>query len=208
MTQSYATLPNRAIIKVTGADAKQFLQGLITQDIELLTPENMLYSAFLTPQGKYLSDFFITQHNDEIWLEGDKEKMQNLLKKLRLHKLRSDVTLDYFNHAVYVSFDKGVYQDPRHKDMGYRSYQKPDGVDDLIETYEQKRISLSIPNGVTDLTEGKSTPFEGNLDLLNAISFTKGCYLGQELISRIHHRGLIKKRLVAHDGRLILQHVV
>lgn len=204
MTLSYATLPDRAIIKVTGTDAKSFLQGLITQDIALLNPEVMLYSALLTPQGKYLYDFFITQHEDDIWMEGNNAQMHAMLPKLTLHQLRSDVSLSVEDCTVYVSFDQGEYADPRHGDMGWRSYQTPEGNETSPTAYHEKRIALAIPDGTTDLIQGKSSPFEGNLDRLNALSFTKGCYMGQELVSRIHHRGLIKKRLSPIDGQLVL----
>lgn len=192
---SYAIVPERAIIKVEGTDKLHFLQGLITQDIETLNIHNMLYGAMLTPQGKYLYDFFITAQEEFICLEGDKQQMTEMVKKLTLHKLRSDVSLTLEDHNVFVSFDEGDYADPRHQGMGYRSYKQPIGTKTTMDAYNQKRITLAIPDGTTDLTPGKSSPFEGNLDLINGISFSKGCYMGQELVSRIHHRGLVKRRL-------------
>ena len=182
------------MILVEGTDRYDFLQGLITQDITLLKPGLMLYSAFLTPQGKYLADFFITEKDGIIGLEGYEPQMQDVLKKLNLHKLRSDVTLSLAPAETYVSFTTGDYKDPRHNDMGYRSYTRPQGDETDIDAYHKKRICLAIPEA-GDMEAGQSSPFEGNLDRLHAISFSKGCYMGQELVSRIHHRGLVKRRL-------------
>lgn len=166
----------------------------------------MIYSAFLTPQGKYLADFFITAADGTINLEGEETQMGEVYKKLSLHKLRSDVALSLEPTSVYVSFENGAYKDPRHDDMGYRSYTQPNGAEIEPNAYHAKRIALAIPDA-EDWDVGRSSPFQGNLDLLNAISFTKGCYMGQELVSRIHHRGLVKKRMApetSEDGTVTL----
>lgn len=183
------------MIKITGADRLSFLQGLITQDINLLTDDTIVYSAMLTPQGKYLFDFFISQQDEAICLECHSMQAPDLYKKLKMHKLRSDVQVELIEKIPVYALCEHGYDDPRHTDMGKRSYTAVEGEEQPYNTYVQKSISLAIPDCFHDLEAGRSTPFEGNLDRLNAISFTKGCYMGQELVSRIHHRGLIKKRL-------------
>lgn len=215
-----AALPDRACITVTGTDRDSFLQGLITQDIKLLDTQPLIYACFLTPQGKFLFDFFIRRDGDALLLDCEGgERAEALLKRLSMYKLRSDVTLElhdsievwqFFCHperseethlkSFVVPPQEDTYPDPRHKDCGYRAYQRPKDIDEVpFEQWDEHRIRLEIPDGSRDLIPEKSFIHEGRLDELNAVSYSKGCYVGQELVSRMHHRGLTKKILQCID---------
>ncbi len=194
----YVTLPDRAFIAVTGNDRASFLQGLITQDVDRLSAENpLLYSALLTPQGKYLYDFFLWHSDDAIVIETDAPRRDEFLTLLRRYTLRKDVQLTAQDGDVFQIIEGsviGALPDPRHDALGARTRTKPDGDDVDIAQWDTLRLAHNVPDCPKDLRVGLSSPFEGNIDLLNGISFEKGCYMGQELVSRIHHRGLVKRR--------------
>jgi len=191
-------LPGRAFIALSGPDRVSFLQGLVTQDVE--KGDRLLYSALLSPQGKYLYDFFIWVLDGSILLETDAPRRDELLQLLTRYKLRKNVTLEAYDAPVYQIFPAGDYApdnalyDPRLAALGYRSLNKPDVPDATIDEWTAHRLQYDVPDCPNDLRVGLSSPFEGNIDLLNGIAFDKGCYMGQELVSRIHHRGLVKRR--------------
>ncbi len=202
MTQQvfFTTLKDRGLIKISGIKSKEFLQSLITNDISLLDKQDCIYSCLLSPQGKFLFDFFITQESDDLLLDCEGEKRATkLANTLNMYKLRLDIEISVTEKAnIYAIFgsDKFGYKDPRHNDMGYRSHIKPDNVTELpFEKWDKLRISLTIPDGSRDLIVNKSTMDEGNMDKLNAVSYDKGCYIGQEITARMHYRGLGKKHL-------------
>ncbi|HRQ61099.1 MAG TPA: folate-binding protein [Alphaproteobacteria bacterium] len=196
---AFISLPNRGLVTLRGPDAADFLQGLITNDIRKLAPGVMLYACLLTPQGKFLHDFFITQEGDTIVLDCEgSERAQDLGRKLGMYRLRKDVQIDVKDeNPVYAGDDlpEGL-PDPRHPDMGQRSFVKPNDIaEGAFEDWDEKRISLTIPDGSRDLVVGTSTLDEGRMDTLNAVDYQKGCYVGQELTARMHYRGLGKKHL-------------
>ncbi len=197
----FTTLKERGLIKISGIKSKDFLQALITNDINLLNSKDCIYACLLSPQGKFLFDFFITQDNENNLLlecEG-KERSLNLAKTLNMYKLHLDIDISVNeNTKIYSIFglDKYGYKDPRHKDMGYRSFIKPRNIDEKsFDEWDKHRISLTIPDGSRDLIVNKSTMDEGNMNRLNAVSYDKGCYIGQEITARMHYRGLGKKHL-------------
>lgn len=192
----YVTLPDRAFIEVAGPDRAHFLQGLITQDVSKLSADTpLLYSALLTPNGKYLFDFFLWHEPDTILIETDASRRDELLSALTKYKLRKNVSLNAKDGDVYQILEgSGGISDPRHRALGRRSLTKPGGVEAPLEEWTRLRLAHEVPEAYRDLRIGLSSPFEGNMDLLNGIAFDKGCYMGQELVSRIHHRGLVKKR--------------
>ena len=199
MSLHYTYLDNRAAITVSGPDRYDFLQELITNDIQKVE-NGLVYACLLSPQGKFLFDFFIRQEDEDLILECEGgERAEALLKKLKLYKLHSDVTLNLNNQDVWTlwgDMDLEHPRDPRHLDLGFRSYEKPEqGKEAPFEAWDKHRISLCVPTGSRDLIPEKSTLSEGNMDALNAIDYKKGCYVGQELTARIHYRGLAKKRL-------------
>ncbi len=195
----YTRLKNRGLIKISGPQAREFLQGLITNDINKLTPDKILYACFLTPQGKFLHDFFIHERGEELWLDCEGgERTKDLEKRLTLYKLRANVEISAINkNDVFAIFGAPIgLPDPRHSQMGYRSFDEPKDIEKQgFEIWDTRRISLTIPDGSRDLTIEKSTLDEGKLDTLNAVDYNKGCYIGQELTARMHYRGLGKKHL-------------
>lgn len=194
-------LEYRAVLKLTGKDTHAFIQGLITQDIMLLDQQPFLYSLLLSPQGKFQYDMFLFQSDEALYIDTD--RVDDLRTHLNRFKLRSDVQIETTDLRVYASLaeiphlgEDFIFKDPRHTDMGFRfySYTALDGLISLAH-YDCHRISLTVPDGTRDMIIDKSIPLEWNMDKLNAISWDKGCYIGQELTSRTKHLGLIKKRV-------------
>ena len=212
MSLAYTSLHNRGCITITGEDRRRFLQGLITQDIGLLDKKPLIYSCLLTPNGKFLHDFFIFESGDRIIIDCEGgECASDLFKKLSFYKLRSKVNLDLIDnyHVWQIWGDdiannnlNGVYIDPRHTSCGYRCY-NPSSLNELNEVdfsiWDKHRIALVIPDGSRDLIPEKSFIHESEIITQTAVSYTKGCYMGQELVSRMHHRGLTKKFLKCVD---------
>lgn len=195
----FVQIPARGSVTLSGPDCKDFLQGLITNDIGKLDHQNLLYACLLTPQGKFLHDFFIREENDMFILDCEGgERAQDLAKRLSLYKLRSKLEIStHTEMPVYAVFesDEQDMKDPRHQDFGRRLYKKPDLPEKPFEIWDQKRIALCIPDGSRDMEIERSTMLECGLDHLNAIDWDKGCYVGQELTARMHYRGLAKKHL-------------
>ncbi|MCK6417524.1 MAG: folate-binding protein [Alphaproteobacteria bacterium] len=204
----FITLKNRGLVIVSGSDRFDFLQGLITNDIRLLQSQPCIYACLLSAQGKFLHDFFITQHGDDLWLECEGgARAEDLHKRLSQYKLRAQVGLSIKPHMdVFVILNPlaggsgikaegDLYPDPRHPDLGDRAYTKPALPEQNFEFWDERRIRLRIPDGSRDLVVGQSTLDEGRMDTLHAVSYEKGCYVGQELTARMHYRGLGKKHL-------------
>jgi len=222
-------LSQRSIIRITGDDARPFLQGLISNDIARADGTQGLYAALLTPQGKYLFDFFITADGDALLMDVLGADSEALIKKLTMFKLRSKVTLEdardaYDVYALYGD-DAGavladgkqtttadgaiLYADPRLPGAGVRAI-APKGWDASTlggeaatdDDYQRHRITLGLPEAPLDLEKEKSILLESGFDELSGVDWKKGCYMGQELTARTKYRGLIKKRLVpvAIDG--------
>ena len=211
-------LSNRGVLRLTGEDRKNFLQGLITNDIHLLTPFHSLYTALLSPQGKFLHDFFLVEEGETIFLETGKDQLEPLKKRLSLYKLRAQVILEDISdvYAVFVmsvaqgsvpgqteTWQRGVrFIDPRLSLLGargimpYKKFPSSFMYQDNDQEYERLRIQLGIPTAGKDMIPERSIPLETGLQDLNAISWTKGCYLGQELTARTRYRGEVRKRLL------------
>ncbi len=195
----YVNLKNRATLILKGADCRDFLQDLITNDINRLSPKSPIYACLLTPQGKFLFDFFLHENGDTILLDCEGgERVQALAKKLNMYRLRKDVALEIEeNTPVYAVFnapDIGT-PDPRSPELGNRIFDKPDLPEKPFEEWDKRRITLTIPDGSRDLIPEKSTMDEARMDQINAVDYKKGCYVGQELTARMHYRGLGKKHL-------------
>lgn len=208
MNTQAVKLPNRAQISISGEDTISFLQELITQDVKTLDLDELRYGCLLTPQGKFLHDFFIRQEDGAILLDCEGgERAEDLLKRLKLYKLRSKVALELTDNIdVFQLWGKGQisedsYADPRHKELGYRFYKKPEDTEIIDFNYfDYHRVGLCVPDGSRDLIVEKSTLLESHIDKLNGIDFKKGCYVGQELTARMHYRGLAKKHLYALES--------
>lgn len=192
-------LPRRGLLTLTGPEARDFLQALITNDMDKLSPDTLLYACLLTPQGKFLHDFFIAQQGDSILLDCEGgARAQDLAKRLSMYKLRKQVEIAVQEENTVYALMEGDGEglpDPRHKEMGRRSFAKPDAPEAPFEDWDERRIRLTIPDGSRDLEVGVSTMEEARMDTLSAIDYKKGCYIGQELTARMHYRGLGKKHL-------------
>ena len=194
----YVTLPNRGLIHIEGDDAPSFLQGLVSNDVTKLEEQRIQYACLLTPQGKFLHDFFMHWGDGFILLDCEGEaRAQDLYDRLNKYRLRADVKISVeTNHAVYAAFDQETgLADPRHFKMGHRSFEKPEGLEEGFPSWDKERILLGIPDGSRDLQVERSTLLECNMDKFNAIDWDKGCYMGQELTARMHYRNLGKKHL-------------
>ncbi|MDB5492116.1 MAG: Folate-dependent protein for Fe/S cluster synthesis/repair in oxidative stress [Micavibrio sp.] len=204
----FVKLPDRGAVLVSGPDARNFLQGLITNDINLLDSQPMAYSCLLTPQGKFMFDFFMTKQGDAIQLEcegGIRASM--LMNRLNHFKLRSKVILEAIaeiNVFQIVGETRSAESmpDPRHPGLGFRAYVRPDNMPEYaFNEWDRHRILLGVPDGSRDMKIDQSTMADGRIDQLNGVSYTKGCYMGQELTARVHYRGLAKRSLVAIQTR-------
>jgi folate-binding protein YgfZ len=191
----------RAVLKVTGEDAPAFLQAIITNDIHL---SRTVYAMMLSPSGRYLFDFFITNMGSGYILETDISNRDPLTRKLQLYRMRSrvvieDITNDYF--VIYARDNIEIpgtlisYKDPRFSKMGFRYIAYISHHVTTDDLYNQDKYQHSIPDGNIDLLSDKSMPQEYGMDYLNAISYTKGCYLGQEVICRTKTQGVVRKQI-------------
>ena len=198
----FVKLPNRGAVILGGDDRKTFLQGLMTNDIALLESQSHLYSWMLTPQGRFMHDFFISEQNDALFLECEAgERAQTLMAALKKFKLRSKITLDYIESIEIFAGNGDAHgsnhPDPRHADLGWRGPTEPTNIPDApFDLWDRHRLSLNVPDGSRDLTPERALPMESGLDRLNGLSFTKGCFMGQELTARMHYRDLTKKHLI------------
>jgi tRNA-modifying protein YgfZ len=199
--QGWLKLEERAVLAITGPDRLIFLDRLVSNS---LSPDAPVYTLLLTPQGKYLHDFFVIPQDEALLLECAHSRSADLLARLQKYKLRSAVELADVsqNYQVYVGSNlPGGFTDPRQAALGQRLLLpagqslgvSSTGLD--VQAYEQLRIQNLLPDGLKDCEFERSFPLEYNFDLANAISFTKGCYIGQELTARMRYRELLKKRL-------------
>lgn len=197
-------LSDRAVIRISGDERKNFLQGLITQDIDHLSGGNAIAAALLTPQGKILFDFILADNGDAYLLDCCKDAAPALVKRLTLYKLRAKVAIELdANLSVRASTDEieGGFMDPRHPELGWRAITKhSDGQ--LIGDYKERRIALGVPEFGEDFASEDVFLLDVNYDRLNAVSYQKGCFVGQEVTSRMKRKGEARKRtlIVTFEG--------
>ncbi len=222
------SLPARALVSIGGPEARPFLQGLVTNDVDQVAPDRAIYAALLTPQGRYLFDFFVFERDGLLYLDCEAAARDALIKRLTLYRLRAKVIVaaeDGF--AVSAAFGDGAaaacglpnregaarafgggiaFVDPRTAEIGARLV-LPAGADAaaLVEAgfsegefaaYDAARIRLGLPDGSRDFIADRLLLLEGDADRFNGVDFQKGCYVGQEVTTRMKRRGLVKKRLV------------
>lgn len=187
-------LSDRAVIAVSGPQARPFLQGLVTNDVENLTPGQPLYAALLSAQGKILFDFLLFAEGDDVLIDVQMQQRPGLVQRLTLYKLRAQVTIEPRNDRIVIA-DEGP-DDPRLAVLGQRSIVAADvETVDGADAYHDWRWTHGVPEAA-DFGSEKVFAMDGGLDELHAISFTKGCYVGQELTARMKHRGTDRKRLL------------
>jgi folate-binding protein YgfZ len=219
-----AFLPDRGVVKVSGEAARDFLNGLVTTDVSLIQPGLARFGALLTPQGKITADFLITEapsgHGGGFLIDCPRALAQTLADKLGFYKLRAKVVVENLSDSFGVlaawGGDLGIkpdltFADPRNEKLGWRilipAELAPKAASligaDLVEcaAYEAHRIACGAPRGGIDFMYGDAFPHETNMDRLHGVDFDKGCYVGQEVVSRMQHRGTARTRTV----RLILE---
>ncbi len=214
-----AFLPDRGVVRVSGDDARGFLNGLVTTDTSLLQPGLGRFGALLTPQGKIVADFLITEaspgHGGGFLFDCPAALAPALAAKLGFYKLRAKVTVENLSGSLGVlAVWDGVpgakldlaFADPRHEQLGWRILIPQElagkAVDligaTMVESadYEAHRIRCGAPRGGLDFSYGDAFPHETNMDKLHGVDFDKGCYIGQEVVSRMQHRGTARTRTV------------
>jgi folate-binding protein YgfZ len=197
-----AHLPNRAVLSVTGYDRVSYLQGLVSNDVTLAAPGRAVWSALLTPQGKWLADFFIFAEGDRLLLDVESAQQEDLTRRLTRFRLRAKVAVDPDPRRVYAAWDGApdvtglIAPDPRLPEAGWRVLGTGIAATADADAYDRHRLRLGLPDGSRDMETEKSVLLEAGFDELGGVSWTKGCYMGQELTARTKYRGLLKRRLV------------
>jgi folate-binding protein YgfZ len=220
-----AFLPDRGVVKVFGEDARNFLGGLVTTDVERIAPGSGRFGALLTPQGKIVVDFLITEAPGDqgggFLLDCPRALAQSLTDKLRFYKLRAKISVENLSDGlgVIAAWDGEAsvrpdlaFADPRQPSLGLRIFAAEQLAPAIAEqisaelvdasAYEAHRIACGVPRGGLDFIYGDAFPHETNMDRLHGVDFDKGCYVGQEVVSRMQHRGTARTRIVriALDG--------
>ncbi len=220
-----ALLSDRGVVKVSGDDARGFLNGLFTNDIGKLQPGAPRFAALLTPQGKIIVDFIAVEAAAEdgggFFLDCPRALAGEFAKKLGFYKLRAQVTVEDLSEALGVMAIWGgagdteyglCYPDPRLATLGMRAILPPESAPDAAADlgaalvaeadYDAHRIALGVPSGGRDFIYGDTFPHEADMDQLSGVDFAKGCYVGQEVVSRVEHRNSARTRLVpvVYDG--------
>jgi folate-binding protein YgfZ len=214
-----AFLTDRGVVKVSGEDARTFLNGLLTTDVALVRPGLGRFGALLTPQGKITTDFLITEapagHGGGFLIDAPRVLAKGLAAKLGFYKLRAKVAVEDLTDSlgVMVVWDGEpatkpdlTFADPRSEALGWRILvpeQLAPKVAALIDAelvdpaaYDAHRIAVGVPRGGLDFMYGDAFPHETNMDRLHGVDFDKGCYVGQEVVSRMQHRGTARTRTV------------
>ncbi|MDO9588392.1 MAG: folate-binding protein YgfZ [Brevundimonas sp.] len=206
MTTRIARLDSRALIRVSGPDARPFLHTLLTQDVETLTEGQLRFGALLSPPGRLLFDLFLWGGPDAIVLDVAADRRDALLQRLAMYKLRARVTVEPDDRPIFAAWGgdlpDGFVADPRTPALGGRAYGGAVAADATEADWQAHRLAVGVPDPATDAPADKTYPIEANFDLLNGIDFQKGCFVGQETTSRMKRRGAIKTRMlpIAFDG--------
>jgi tRNA-modifying protein YgfZ len=208
-----ASLPARGVVEISGADRVAFLQGLVSNDVALAAPGRAVWTALLTPQGKWLADFFVLAdgglaEGGRLLLDVERAQAAMVVQRLSRFRLRSKVALADLSDtlSVYVAWGgkspdmNGAVMapDPRLEGAGWRILSATPVVTNATwEAWDAHRLALGLPDGSADMEAEKTVLLEAGFDELNGVSWSKGCYMGQELTARTRYRGLVKRRLVA-----------
>ncbi len=215
---SFSILPDRGLLRLTGDEVTAFLQGLVTNNVDGIGEGDAVYASLLTPQGKILFDFFIIGQPDGVLIDCAREQAPDLRKRLMFYRLRAAIEIDDLSetHCVAalwgedcpesLNVDVVRFQDPRVPDLGIRIIAEVEGTGRTLENLEANRVtpdvylshrlSLGVAEGGNDFESGTLFPHDANLDQLSGIDFHKGCYVGQEVVSRMYHKTTARKRIL------------
>ena len=206
-------LEDRSVIVLSGPEARTFLQGLITNDIEKVGPGRAIYAALLTPQGKILFDFLIAEGDGALMLDCHRDGRDALVKRLTMYRLRSKVQIEVREQLTVLAGLTGTpairgvtFSDPRLPALGHRTIGTVAEIPDVTartEAYHGHRLELGVPEA-GDFGSDRMFALDADLDDLHAIDFEKGCYVGQELTARMKHRGTARKRLLVVSAEATL----
>ena len=217
-TCNYVHLIDSKFISIKGEDRKEFLQDMITNDINKCIEDSPIYSCFLSPQGKFLADFFLINLGDSYLIEINEIYIENFIAKLNIYKLRSKINItieENYTSFVILNIDLKLneeinyikYTDPRCSNLGKKIIIKSNLKNNFIsnnnltkvdfKSYRELMIKNLVPYSAKDLIINKSLLLENNFDKINAIDWDKGCYVGQEITARMKYRALLKKSIRA-----------
>jgi len=190
-----SALPGRTVIAVGGEARVAFLEGLLSCKVEDIAPGELRYGALLTPQGKIVSDMFLHAEADRIALDVPSEAAGDLARRLSMYKLRAPVTVEETGEAVVIWTGP---EDPRAPGIGGRTVGPADTPADAeaVARYHAARVARGVPDAVLDFTLGDAFPHDVNMDVSDGVDFRKGCFVGQEVVSRMRHRGTARRRTV------------
>jgi hypothetical protein len=217
--EAYIVLEDRGIVLLEGAEACDFLQGLVSNDVSKATGGTAVYAALLNPQGKYLHDFFVFSVGDNLALDCERDRVVDLVHRLNIYRLRAKVTIADASERFRVVALPGarstpgldheggaLFADPRLAELGWRAVLPTATMDDLLlaagysrsasSAFDALRLSHGVPDGSRDMVVDKAFLLESNFEELNGVDFDKGCYIGQENTARQKHRGTIRRRLM------------
>ncbi|MTH96173.1 folate-binding protein [Roseibium sp. RKSG952] len=209
----FAELTNRALLRISGDPSHDFLQNLITADMEDIDRQGIGFSALLTPQGKIQFDFFVIKTGDGYLLDADTSVLADLRKRLTFYRLRTKVMIEPDERSVFALWNgmpgsgpELVLEDPRLSALGARvigeagsirnALTGAGGQEVSIDAYAAHRLAQGVPEALSDFQYSDIFPHDADMDQLNGVSFTKGCYVGQEIVSRMQHRGTARKRFI------------
>ncbi|OWU76360.1 folate-binding protein YgfZ [Phaeobacter sp. 22II1-1F12B] len=188
-------MATRRVIRLSGPETIDFLQGLVTNDVNKID-EGLVYAALLTPQGKYLGDFFLKKQGDDVLLDLAEEQADDLIRRLTMYKLRSKVSFEPTTLSVVrgtKEMPEDALPDPRHPALGWRAYREGEESDDG-SNWDAIRVAHCIPASGVELTPDTFI-LEARLQDLNGVDFRKGCYVGQEVTARMKHKTELRKGL-------------
>jgi tRNA-modifying protein YgfZ len=212
-----ALLGDRGVVSASGADAGKLLDGLITNDMDQLARQPAIHAGLLSPQGKILFAFYVVKAGAEFFLDVARDRAADLAKRLNFYKLRANAQFSDVSATMAVAVRWGgdhadvprgvlAYPDPRHPDLGMRLLLPAARIPELghlnasADAYHAHRVALGVPEEQRDYPLGDTFPHEANFDLLNGVSFSKGCYVGQEVVSRMQNKTVVRKRIVKIVG--------
>ncbi len=200
MTKCAFNDDSRVVLRITGADARDLLQDLVTNNLDRLEPGKLIYAALLTPQGKYLFDFFMTLEGDAMLLEVAKNRAPALAQRLMMYRLRKKMEIEATELTVSLHWGAGdpphgAMPDPRHDMLGWRRYSAPVEATADRAAYDALRIQAMAPESGVELIPDDSYILEMGFERLNGVDFKKGCYVGQEVTARMKHKTELRKGL-------------